>query len=67
MRANQLRAYFSAFAGVLIQIIRQFGLKATGMKRAQAGTIRTRPFKIPGSIRVTTRKIWVSFSSLSPW
>ena len=39
MRANQLRAYFSAFAGVLIQIIRQFGLKATEMERTQAGTI----------------------------
>ena len=67
MRANQLRAYFSAFAGVLIQIIRQFGLKATRMKRAQAGTIRTRLLKIAGSIRVTTRKIWVSYSSLYPW
>lgn len=67
MRANQLRAYFSAFAGVLIQIIRQFGLTATGMEQAQAGTIRTRLLKIAGAVRVTTRKIWVSLSSLYPW
>ena len=67
MRANQLRAYFSAFAGVVIQIIRKFGLKGTEMERAQAGTIRVRLLKIAGSIRVTTRKIWISFSSVYPW
>ena len=67
MRANQLRAYFPAFAGVLIQSIRQFGLKATGMEQAQAGTIRTRLLKIAGAVRVTTRKIRVSLSSLYPW
>ena len=67
MRANQLRAYFSAFAGVVIQIIRKFGLKGTKMERAQAGTIRVRLLKIAGSIRVTTRKIWISLSSVYPW
>ncbi len=67
MRANQLRAYFSAFAGVVIQIIRTFGLKATRLARAQAGTIRTRLLKIAGSVRVTTRKIWISLSSVYPW
>ena len=67
MRANQLRAYFSAFAGVVIQIIRKFGLQGTEMERAQAGTIRVRLLKIAGSIRVTTRKIWISLSSVYPW
>ena len=57
MRANQLRAYFSAFAGALMQVIRTFGLKGTELARAQAGTIRTRLLKIAGSIRVTTRRI----------
>ena len=67
MRANQLRAYLLAFAGVVIQIIRMFGLKATRLARAQAGTIRTRLLKIAGSVRVTTRKIWVLLSSVYPW
>ena len=67
LRANQLRVYFSAFAGVVIQIIRKFGLKGTEMERAQAGTIRVRLLKIAGSIRVTTRKIWISLSSVYPW
>lgn len=52
---------------MLIQIIRQFGLEATGMEQTQAGTIRTRLLKIAGALRVTTRKIWVSLSSLYPW
>ncbi len=64
---HTIRAYFSAFAGVVIQIIRTFGLKATTLARAQAGTIRTRLLKIAGSVRVTTRKIWVSLSSVYPW
>ena len=67
MRAHQLRAYFSAFAGVLIQIIRKFGLKGTEMERTQAGTIRIRLLKIAGSIRVTTHKIRISLSSVHPW
>ena len=67
MRANQLRAYFSAFAGAVMQVIRTFGLKGTELARAQAGTIRTRLLKIAGSIRVTTRRIRVSLSSLYPW
>ena len=32
MRANQLRAYFSAFAGALMQVIRTFGLKGTELE-----------------------------------
>ena len=67
MGANQLRAYFSACAAVVVRIIRKFGLKATRLARAQAGTIRTRPLKIAGSVRVTSRKIWVSLSSVYPW
>ena len=67
MRTNQLRAYFSAFAGVLMRIIRPFGLATTGMARAQVGTIRLRLLKIAGSVRVTTRRIWISLSSLYPW
>ena len=67
MRANQLRAYFSACAAVVVQIIRTFGLKAIRLVRAQAGTIRTRLLKIAGSVRMTTRKTWVSLSSVYPW
>ena len=36
MQANQLRLYFSAFAGVLVLIIRQFGLAGTALARLSA-------------------------------
>ena len=67
MRANQLRLYFSAFAGILLLIIRRFGLAGTALASAQCGTIRTRLLKIAGAVKVTVRKIWVSFSSVYPW
>ena len=65
--AHELRACFSAFAGVVIEIIRRFGLIGTELERAQAGTIRGKLLKIAGSIRVTTRRIWISLSSAYPW
>ena len=67
LRANQLRACFSAFAGVVIEIIRRFGLTGTELERAQAGTIRGKLLKIAGSIRMTTRRVWISLSSAYPW
>ena len=67
MRANQLRLYFSAFAGILLLIVRRFGLAGTALASAQCGTIRTRLLKIAGALKVTVRKIWVSFSSVYPW
>ena len=67
LRANQLRACFSAVAGVVIEIIRRFGLTGTELERAQAGTIRSKLLKIAGSIRMTTRRVWISLSSAYPW
>ena len=67
MRANQLRLYFSAFAGILLLIIRRFGLAGTALASAQCGTIRTRLLKVAGTVKVTVRKIWVSLSSVYPW
>ena len=67
LRANQLRLYFSAFAGVLLLTIRRLGLVGTQFARAQCGTIRTRFLKVAAMVKVTARKVWVSFSSVYPW
>ena len=66
MRANQLRVYFSAFAYTLMVTIRQFGLAGTRMAAAQCGTIRTRLFKIAGTIKVSVRRVALSLSSVYP-
>ena len=69
MRANQLRLYFSAFAGVLLQTTGRLGLAGTRFARAQCGTIRTRFLKIAAVVKLPApfRKCWISFSSVYPW
>ena len=66
MRSNQLRLYFSSFAYILIQTLRRLGLKGTELAQAQCDTIRLKLFKIGAQIRVTVRKVWISFSESYP-
>ena len=67
MRSNQLRLYFSSFAYILIQRLRQVGLQGTELAHAQCDTIRLKLFKIGARIRVTVRKVWISFSESYPY
>ena len=66
MRANQLRLYFASFAYVLMHGLRRLGLAGTRWARAQCGTLRTRLLKIAARVRVTARKVWLSFPSACP-
>ncbi len=66
MRANQLRLYFSAFAGILVTILRRVGLQGTDLAKARVDTIRSRLLKLAGRIRVTVRRVWLSFASVFP-
>lgn len=66
MNSNQLRLYFSSFAYILIQTLRRLGLEGTDLAKAQCSTIRLKLFKIGAQIRVTVRKVWVSFSESYP-
>ena len=67
MRANQLRLYFSSFAYVLMHGLRRLGLKGTRHEKAQCTTIRLKLLKIGARIRVTVRKVWLSFSEAYPY
>jgi hypothetical protein len=67
MRANQIRLYFSSIAYVLMSAMRQIGLASTRFDRAQCNTIRLKLLKIGALIRITVRKIWISFSSSYPY
>ena len=66
MRANQLRLYFSAFAGILMTILRRAGLKGTALAAARFDTIRSRLIKLAGRIKVSVRRVRISFSSVYP-
>jgi len=67
IRSNQLRLYFSSFAYILVHALRRLGLQGTELAKAQCGTIRLKLFKIGAQIRVTVRKVWISFSESYPY
>lgn len=67
MRSNQLRLYFSSFAYIMMQTLRRLGLAGTELAQAQCDTIRLKLFKIGAQIKVTVRKVWVSFSESYPY
>ncbi len=67
LRSNQLRLYFSSWAYILMQKLRQLGLNGTELAQAQCDTIRLKLFKIGAQIEVTVRKVWISFSESYPY
>ena len=67
LRANQLRLYFSSFAYVLLHGLRRLGLAGTAHAKAQSTTIRVKLLKIGARIRITVRKVWLSFSEAYPY
>ncbi len=67
MRANQLRLYFASFAYVLMHGLRRLGLAGTQLARAQCTTIRLKLLKIGARLRITARKVWLSFAESYPY
>ena len=62
LRANQLRLYFASFAYLLMHGLRRLGLAGTAHARAQCTTIRLKWLKIGARVRISVRKVWLSFS-----
>ena len=67
MRANQLRLYFSSFAYVLMHALRRLGTQGTPFARAQCSTIRLKLLKIGARVKITARRVWLSFSQAYPY
>ena len=67
LRANQLRLYFSSLAYVLIHALRRLALAGTEWAQVQVHTIRLRLLKIAAEVRLSIRRISVSFSNAYPW
>ena len=66
MRANQLRLLLHSFAYVMMQTLRRVGLAGTRLARAQCGTIRDKLFKVGVRVRVSVRRVKLSFSEAWP-
>ena len=67
MRANQLRLYFASLC-----LCDDAGSTQTGTVRyptgsAQSGTIRLKLLKIGAQLKITVRKVWLSFSETYPY
>ena len=66
LMANQLRMYFSAFAGALVDIVRRVGLKGTACARWRVDTIRSRLLKLAGRVTRTVRRVRLCLASTFP-
>jgi len=67
LRANQLRLYFACFAYVLLYGLRRLELKGSALACAQCTTIRLKLLKIGARVKITVRKVWLSFSESYPY
>ncbi len=67
MRANQLRLWLSSVAYTLLLALRQFGLQGTEMAQARCDTIRLKLLKLGALVRITVRRVWISFSESCPY
>ena len=67
MLANQIRLIFSSVAYVLMSCFRLLCLGGTELARSQCDTIRLKLFKIGGLIKISVRRILISFASGYPY
>jgi hypothetical protein len=67
MRANQLRLWLSSVAYVLLQALRQHGLKGTEFAKARCDTIRLKLLKLGAVVKISVRRIWFSFAQGFPY
>lgn len=65
--SNQLRLWFSAFAHLLVSVMRADVLKGTEFANATVGQIRVKLFKIGARIKVSCRRVHVELVSAYPW
>jgi hypothetical protein len=67
MASNQLRLWFSAFAHLMLSVLRAEVLCGTELAEATLGTIRLKLFKIAARIKVSCRRIHFELASGYPY
>ena len=67
MRANQLRLWLSSVAYVVLQALRQHGLKDTELAKARCDTIRLKLLKLGAVIKISVRRVWFSLAQSFPY
>jgi len=67
LASNQIRLWFSSAAYLLMQRLRRVALRGTELAKAQCQTIRVKLLKIGAHIRISVRRIRLSFSEAYPY
>ena len=67
MASNQLRLWFSAFAHLMVSVLRAEVLAGTDLASATLGQIRLKLFKIGARIKISCRRIHLELASAYPY
>ena len=67
MATNQLRLWFSAFAHLMVSVLRAEVLRDTDLAIATLGQIRLKLFKIAARIKISCRRIHLELASAYPY
>ena len=67
MASNQLRLWFSAFAHLMLSVLRAEVLRGTDLAQATVGQIRLKLFKIAARVKISCRRIHLELASAYPY
>ena len=67
MATNQLRLWFSAFAHLMVSVLRAEVLRGTDLATATLGQIRLKLLKIAARIKISCRRIHLELASAYPY
>jgi hypothetical protein len=66
LASNQLRLWLAAFAYLLLERLRTWGLAGTELAQATVGSVRLKLLKVAAQVRVSVRRVCVQLSSTYP-
>lgn len=66
LASNQLRLWLAAFAYLLLERLRAWGLAGTHLSQATVGSVRLKLLKVAAQVRVSVRRVYVQLSSAYP-
>jgi hypothetical protein len=66
LASNQLRLWLAAFAYLLLERLRTWGLVGTELAQATVGSVRLKLLKVAAQVRLSVRRVYVQLSSAYP-
>jgi hypothetical protein len=67
LASNQLRLWLAAFAYLLLERLRTWGLAGTELAQATVGSVRLKLLKVAAQVRLSVRRVYVQLNSAYPW